>query len=137
MMSESRFWFERRSLAWVALVAMLGCAAFMQGQNATVAGAASQELASPSFAVPEPSNRGLAGDWSHRHLIFSHLGTAEEALRNGTYDRWLKITGEPRYVMQQLRRREAGTAMQDETQQRRAGTRSGCGDWRRGRRARV
>ena len=111
MMSESRFWFERRSLAWVALVAMLGCAAFMQGQNATVAGAASQELASPSFAVPEPSNRGLAGDWSHRHLIFSHLGTAEEALRNGTYDRWLKITGEPRYVMQQLRRREAGTAM--------------------------
>ena len=120
-MSESSAWFEQRSLAWVALAAMLGCAVPLRGQVAADQEAAdhiaaSQELASPSLAdpdlaIPQATNRGLAGDWSHRHLIFSHLGTADEALRNGTYDRWLKITGEPRYAMQQLRRSGAGTAM--------------------------
>lgn len=110
-MSESSIWFERRSLAWVALAAMLGCAVPLRSQEAADHVAASQELASPSLANPEAGNRGLAADWTHRHLIFSQPGTSDEALRNGTYDRWLKITGEPRYAMQQLRRSGAGTAM--------------------------
>jgi hypothetical protein len=100
MMSEATVWFMRRSMALVALAVMLGCTAPLLGQNASDSGGASQQLAS----------QVLAGDWSHRHLIFSHPGTAEEALHNGTYDRWLKITGEPRYTMQQLRRRGAGMA---------------------------
>ncbi len=87
-------------MALVALAAMLGCAVPFLGQDASESGGASQQLAS----------QGVAADWSHRHLIFSHPGTAEEALRNGTYDRWLKITSEPRYAMQQLRRKAAGTA---------------------------
>ena len=110
-MSESSIWFERRSLAWVALAAMLGCAVPLRSQEAADHVAASQELASPSLANPEAGNRGLAADWTHRHQIFSEPGTSDEALRNGTYDRWLKITGEPRYAMQQLRRSGAGTAM--------------------------
>ena len=109
-MSESSIWFERRSLAWVALAAMLGCAVPLRSQEAADHVAASQELGSASLANPEAGNRGLAADWTHRHLIFSQPGTSDEALRNGTYDRWLKITGEPRYAMQQLRRSGAGTA---------------------------
>src|ERR1035437_8500199 len=43
---------------------------------------------------------GVPWDWSHTHLIFSHPGTAGEALRNNTYDRWLTIANDPRYMIQ-------------------------------------
>lgn len=47
---------------------------------------------------------GLASDWTHRHVIFSDPGAADDARQNGEYERWLKITNDPRYRMQQLRR---------------------------------
>src|ERR1017187_4259017 len=43
---------------------------------------------------------GVPWDWSHAHLIFSLPGTADEALRNNTYDRWLTIANDPRYMIQ-------------------------------------
>jgi hypothetical protein len=48
--------------------------------------------------------KGVPSDWTHRHVVFSHPGTADEAIRNGTYERWLKITSDPRYVIQQQKR---------------------------------
>ena len=48
---------------------------------------------------------GVPHDWSHQHLVFSNPGTEGEALANGSYDSWLKIVNEPRYIMQQLQRR--------------------------------
>ena len=36
--------------------------------------------------------RGLADDWTHHHLVFSNPGTAEQAMDNGTFERWLKVT---------------------------------------------
>lgn len=50
---------------------------------------------------------GLPDDWSHHHLVFSNPGTAEEAMRNGTYDRWVRIQNDPRYLMQQIKRERA------------------------------
>jgi hypothetical protein len=50
---------------------------------------------------------GLPDDWTHHHAVFSNPGTAEEAIRNGTYDEWSKIVNDPRYVIQQLKRRSA------------------------------
>jgi hypothetical protein len=47
---------------------------------------------------------GLPDDWSHHHLIFSNPGTAEDARNAGRYDQWLKITTNPRYLIQQLKR---------------------------------
>jgi hypothetical protein len=47
---------------------------------------------------------GVPWDWSHAHLIFSLPGTADEALRNNTYDRWLTIANDPRYRIQLQKR---------------------------------
>jgi hypothetical protein len=43
-------------------------------------------------------------DWSSQRLVFGNPGTEQEALANGTHDRWLKIVNNPRYIMQQLQR---------------------------------
>jgi hypothetical protein len=48
--------------------------------------------------------QGLPDDWTHHHLVFSDPGTEQDAIQNGTYDKWLKIVNEPRYIMQQLKR---------------------------------
>ena len=48
--------------------------------------------------------RGIPEDWSHHRLVFSNPGTEEEAIENGTHDRWLRIVNDPRYVLQQLQR---------------------------------
>lgn len=53
--------------------------------------------------APE-THRSLAKDWITHHLVFSNPGTAEQAIKNGTYDRWLKIVNDPRYIMQQEER---------------------------------
>ena len=47
---------------------------------------------------------GVPTDWTHHHLVFSHPGSADEAMRRGTYERWLKIVLDPRYIMQQQKR---------------------------------
>jgi len=46
---------------------------------------------------------GIPEDWSHHHAIFSNPGTFDDAMRNGTIDKWSKIVNEPRYQIQQLR----------------------------------
>jgi hypothetical protein len=45
---------------------------------------------------------GVPYDWSHHHLIFSNPGTAEDAMRKGTYDHWFQITNDPRYIQHQI-----------------------------------
>ena len=61
--------------------------------------------ASASLAHAQ-TGAGVPWDWSHTHLIFSHPGTADEALRNNTYERWLTIANDPRYRIQ-LHKRSA------------------------------
>src|ERR1019366_8451688 len=51
--------------------------------------------------------RGVPNDWSHHHLVFSNPGTEQDAIANGTHDRWLSIVNDPRYIIQQLKRRAA------------------------------
>ena len=57
----------------------------------------------------EAQTPGVASDWTHHHVIFSHPGTVQEALQRGNYDRWLKITTNPRYTTQQQKRNGLGT----------------------------
>ena len=47
---------------------------------------------------------GVPEDWSQHHVVFSDPGTEQQALDNGTYERWLKVVNDPRYLMQQLKR---------------------------------
>src|ERR1019366_6522083 len=59
----------------------------------------------------EPFAKRIGGpdDWTHRHLIFSDPGTADEAMRKGTYNRWRKIVNDPRYILQREKRNVAAT----------------------------
>jgi hypothetical protein len=47
---------------------------------------------------------GVPDDWTHHRLIFSNPGTAADALKHGTYDRWLRIANDPRFNQQQTKR---------------------------------
>jgi len=48
---------------------------------------------------------GLPDDWSHHRMVFSDPGTAQEAIQKGTYDHWFSVVNDPRYIIQQLKRR--------------------------------
>ena len=59
----------------------------------------------PAFAQAGPAaTSGRPTDWTHHHAIFSNPGTFDDAMRNGTINKWSKIVNEPRYHIQQLRR---------------------------------
>src|ERR1017187_9088120 len=61
-------------------------------------------------AAPQPAPamnevlRHTIEDWSPPPLVFSNPGTEEEAIANGTHDRWLNIVNDPRYILQQMKR---------------------------------
>jgi hypothetical protein len=77
-----------RLAVWLALLAMiLASSVLINGEEAEVRHA-----------------QGVAWDWTHHHVVFSHPGSADEALRRGTYEHWLKIVNDPRYIMQQQER---------------------------------
>src|ERR1019366_8447094 len=57
--------------------------------------------------------RGVPEDWSHHHLVFSNPGTEEDAIANGTRDRWLNIVNDPRYILQQMKRSSGVKAFAD------------------------
>ena len=66
-----------------------------------------------SLATPAPAQQltvnglritGIPDDWTHHHIVFSNPGTEQEAIQNGTHDRWLAIVNDPRYIIQQLHR---------------------------------
>ncbi len=54
--------------------------------------------------TPSRQPVGVPDDWSHHHLVFSNPGTFADAVKNGTLEKWYRITNDPRYQMQQLKR---------------------------------
>jgi len=64
----------------------------------------------PALPISAQENPGEAHDWTSHHLVFSNPGTAEEAIQNGTYARWLRIAANPRFKLQQKRRQSAQAA---------------------------
>jgi hypothetical protein len=61
----------------------------------------------PKLITPNSSRRGVVDDWTTHHVKFSNPGTEADAIRNGTHDKWLRITTDPRFQMQQLKRSPA------------------------------
>jgi len=71
-------------------------------------------LVSAMPMLAQNSSSQLAGvpeDWTHRHAVFADAGTAEEAIQNGTYGRWLKTVTDPRYQLQRAKRMAAARAI--------------------------
>ncbi len=63
-------------------------------------------LGKPVWGQQYPAQgTGLVEDWSDHHLIFSNPGTERDAILNGTHEKWLRVVNDPRYVMQQYKRK--------------------------------
>ena len=95
---------------WMAAVVfslVAGLSVFTSGQQGRLAGPRdSLHVPILTFGPQGPAElEGLADGWSHHHLIFSNPGTEEDAVRDGRYEEWLKTVNNPRYIMQQLKRR--------------------------------
>ncbi len=58
----------------------------------------------PGSLFAQQPHSGLPHDWSHHHVVFSNPGTMEDAIKNGSFDRWQKIARDPRYLHQLYRR---------------------------------
>jgi len=57
----------------------------------------------PSIHVSGADITGFPEDWSQRYVVFSNIGTEEEAIRRGDYDHWQKVVNNPSYVVQRLK----------------------------------
>ncbi len=100
-MKSASAWVSRLAVMIVILAMSPVSMVLMNGQEAQV----TQE-------------KGVPADWTHQHLVFSNPGSADDAIRNGTYERWLKISTDPRYIMQQQKRRAnaSGAALHGSSQ---------------------
>src|SRR5208282_2401760 len=87
-MSLSRF---RQLAKLLPLGAILVAATVMSGQHP-------MPVRAPLHAID---------DWTHHRLVFSNPGTPSDAIHTGTYARWAKIAGDPRFVLQQRKRAAA------------------------------
>ena len=73
---------------------------------AAVIAGASLGAVEPVSAADDGTRVGSPWDWSHRHLIYGNPETVEEAIRNGTYDRWQKNYRDPRFVRALVKKME-------------------------------
>jgi len=87
------------------LVMVAGLTVFMSGQQGVVGNNLHVPILRNGPQEAPVELQGVVDDWSHHHLIFSNPGTEEEAIKNGRHDEWLRIVNDPRYIMQQLKRR--------------------------------
>lgn len=86
-MQTAKSSYLKMSTVALMLAMLAGFGIPMQGQNA------------PGVNVGGVRITGVPEDWSHHHAVFADPGTADQAIKNGTYDRWTKIVNEPRYVL--------------------------------------
>ncbi len=56
--------------------------------------------------------RGVPEDWTHHHLIFSDPGTEKQAVENGTFERWLEVSKQPRFTLAQVKRSRGAKALE-------------------------
>jgi len=95
----------RWCVAASVLVMVAGLTVFMSGQQGVVGNNLHVPILRNGPQEAPVELQGVVDDWSHHHLIFSNPGTEEEAIKNGRHDEWLRIVNDPRYIMQQLKRR--------------------------------
>lgn len=105
-MRSSRASLSRVWIGPLYLGTAMGFIVLAQGQAAGQSSAPAQD-----WNVLSQPRAGVPADWSHYHVFFSSPGTSEQAQRNGTYDRWVKIANDPRFLMQQRRRIGAGPVL--------------------------
>ena len=101
--------------AVIMMLAIAGIAAVSVPMSAQSAPGVSQGSSTLDPAIQRnvdewiQQGRGVADDWSHHRMVFSDAGTMQESTANGTFEHWLKVSNEPRYTMQVIRRMRNAT----------------------------
>jgi hypothetical protein len=72
--------------------------------TAAAVAAVALSLVAPLRAQDTTTRHPITKDWITHHLVFSNPGTEEDAIKNGTYDHWLAVVNDPRYIMQRAER---------------------------------
>jgi len=87
-----------------------GLTVFMSGQQRGQMASPQTNMHVPILTSgPQPDSLDLPGlpdDWSFHHLTFTDPGSEEDAIDGGRHEEWLRIVNEPRYIIQQLKRRQ-------------------------------
>jgi hypothetical protein len=108
-MSPKNRWLRRPWIVAIIFVVVAGFAVLIFGQQGGRMANPTNSLQVPILSHGHQESpediQGLPDDWTHHHLVFSNPGTEEEAIQNGTHERWLKVVNDPRYIIQQLKRR--------------------------------
>ena len=87
----------------LSIASVLGCVALIASVALSLA------------AQDNPSQpKGAPDDWTHHHVIFSNPGTMQDAIKDGSYERWLRVQTDPRFKMQQMKRQAATESQQTE-----------------------
>jgi hypothetical protein len=108
-MSSKDRWSRRPGIASLIFAIVAGFTVLISGQQGSRMADPTNSLHVPILSYghqegPEDMP-GLSDDWSQHHLVFSNPGTEEEAIARDKHEEWLRIVDDPRYIMQQLKRR--------------------------------
>ena len=96
-----------RIAAAVLLLAGLMTSALAQDRLTQRDQTAQQDRITERDQMPPPDPiyaGGIVEDWTSHHVVFPNPGTMEDAIRNGTYEKWHQIVSDPRYRMQWMKR---------------------------------
>lgn len=95
-MSARENFLYRLSIGVVVMCLMAVSAVWVSGQTTSDVRSTQQPATTQAAGVPD--------DWSHHHVVFSNPGTFADALRNGKLEDWNRISSDPRYKIQELKR---------------------------------
>ncbi len=101
-------------LAILAVAAALSVQAASQLRSSMKSEWVNRHALAVARAALERAATGAPEDWSHRHLIFSNPGSEDDAIQNRRYDAWLQITNDPRFIIQQKKRRAGSKLLADQ-----------------------
>ncbi|MGA3213784.1 MAG: hypothetical protein ABSD20_20955, partial [Terriglobales bacterium] len=90
-------------LAASVFAVLFACCASLDAQSVPVTSGGTHPQPVPSAQSPRV---GAVEDWSSHAVVFSNLSALEKSGRPDAADRARKIASDPRYIMEQLRRRQ-------------------------------
>lgn len=109
---------QRRTCVKVALflgvVGFVGLGSSLRAQNAPspeVETSTADSVVQRNIEDWVIQGRGVPDDWTHHHLVFSDPGTEKQAIENGTFERWLEVSKDPRFTLSQVKRSRGAKAL--------------------------
>jgi hypothetical protein len=95
---------ESQALEANAIKKIMNTAYVPNFRSFLITAAFSLVVVTPVLAQDSSSQHaGVPEDWTHHHTVFADAGGVEQAIQNGTYDQWLKLVNDRRYLLQRAK----------------------------------